>query len=382
MPSVFLVGVAFVTFPFAHEEQVKLARVYTAIRLAGPPLNEELVRLVCHLFTPEEAGVARKLPFFTPRPLSVIARKARKPAEAIAPVLEAMAGKRVILRAEKGYALLPLVPGMFEYMLVNGVDTPWHREFARLFNQLFATGYVEHYTRTFAPATRIIPLQPPVDQQNMVVTASLMDEMIDCHDRFAVAGVCQCRQVRRFVGNECQRADNTDGCLVLGRFADALIKADSGRYVEKTEMREIVAERWEKGLVFFTGNVSPESPNVICTCCDCCCHFIETVNHYQGRNIVAPPALTAVVDEDICNHCGRCIKACNTHAHTLSDKTHCFDAEKCIGCGLCVSACPQGAIAMCENPEYRAPSKNFATLGAKLMPAVTATALRVKIKRR
>lgn len=369
-------------FSFASPEQVKLARVFSSVRLAGPPLSEALVRLVCHLFTPEEADVARKLPFFNPRPLSVIARRTRKRAATIEPLMESMAEKRVIYRSKKGYALLPLVPGTFEYMLMNGVDTPWHRRFAELFNELFATGYVGHYTGTPAPATRTIPLETAVQHLDIGTDAGLLSDMINGHDRFAVATVCQCRQVHRFLGNECNRADHTDGCLVFGSFADAVIKAGSGRYVEKHEMREIAAQRWEKGLVFFTGNVAPESPNVICTCCDCCCHFLETVNHYQGRNIVAPPPVMAMVGEDTCNHCGRCINACNTHAHTISGKTHCFDPEKCIGCGLCIPACPEGAITMRKNPAYHPPARNFGALGAKLMPAVTATALKVKIKRR
>ncbi|MDY6822979.1 MAG: 4Fe-4S binding protein [Thermodesulfobacteriota bacterium] len=369
-------------FSFASPEQVKLARVFSSVRLAGPPVNDTLVRLVCHLFTPEEADVARKLPFFTPRPLSTIARRTRKRAAAIEPFLESMAEKRVIYRSDRGYALLPLVPGTFENILINGADSPWHRRFAELFNELFATGYVAYYTGTPAPATRTIPLQSAVEHLSAGLNAGLLTDMIDCHDRFAVATVCQCRQVQRFLGNECNRADPAAGCLVFGSFADAVIKSNSGRYVEKSEMREIAADRWEKGLVFFTGNVSPESPNVICTCCDCCCHFLETVNHYQGRNIVAPPPFVATVNEDKCNHCGRCLKACNTRAHTLSDKTHCFDPAKCIGCGLCVPACPEGAITMCENPDHHPPARNFGALGAKLMPAVTATALKVKIKGR
>ncbi|MDY6904411.1 MAG: 4Fe-4S binding protein [Thermodesulfobacteriota bacterium] len=370
------------SYSFASKEQIKLARVISSVRLAGPPMSDELMRLVCHLFTPEEADVARKLPFFNPRPLSVIARRTRKPAQSIEPLLATMAEKRVIYRSRKGYALFPLVPGMFEYMLINGVDSPWHRRFAELFHDLFATGYIGHYTGTPVPATRTIPLQAPVDHQSRVVNKGFMAEMIDCHDRFAVANVCQCRQVQRFRGEACKRADHTDGCLVFGSFADGLIKAKSGRYVEKAEMREIVAERWEKGLVFFTANVSAKSPNAICTCCDCCCHFLETVNHYQGKNLVAPPEVIAVVDEVKCNHCGRCIKACNTHAHRISNKTHFYDAEKCIGCGLCVSACPENAITMQENPGYKSPAGNFGVLGAKLMPAVTTTALKVKIKRR
>ena len=71
----------------AHPAQVELAKVFTSVRLMGPPLGEKVVRLVAHLFSPEEAEVARHLPFYYPKPLEKIAGKAgRDPAE-IKPLL-------------------------------------------------------------------------------------------------------------------------------------------------------------------------------------------------------------------------------------------------------------------------------------------------------
>jgi NAD-dependent dihydropyrimidine dehydrogenase PreA subunit len=146
-------------------------------------------------------------------------------------------------------------------------------------------------------------------------------------------------------------------------------------------MKDIVAERWEKKLVFMTGNVAPGNSNAICTCCDCCCHGLEAVNHFHSAGILAAPHFLARVDEARCNNCGKCARACNTYAHTWENKKHQYDPAKCIGCGNCVSVCKELAISMAENPSYKPPSKSFTTLGLKLLPATAWSGLRAKLSR-
>jgi len=363
----------------ADPAQVKLARVFSSVLLMGPPMGRQLVELVAHLFSPEEAEVARHLPLYYPRPLRTISRKTGRPAEEILPLLEEMSRRRVIYGGEKGYSLLPLIPGMFEYLLMNGADSEWHREYARRLTELYGTGYVRKYATRSLPAVRNIPVQAAIEDKSRVADADLISEMIDAHTEFAVLNVCQCRQSISFSGGECKRAAPEDGCLVFGSFARASAGNGSGRMVEKEEMRDIVADRWEKKLVFLTGNVSPSSPNAICTCCDCCCHFLETVNHYGGGALLAAPHFKARVDTDLCDNCGKCARACNTGAHVMEAKVHYYHADKCIGCGACVDVCTKAkAITMVENPEYRPPSKDFRMLGLKLLPGFMMAGLKAR----
>ncbi|MBN1341282.1 MAG: 4Fe-4S binding protein [Phycisphaerae bacterium] len=62
----------------------------------------------------------------------------------------------------------------------------------------------------------------------------------------------------------------------------------------------------------------------------------------------------AVVDEEICIGCGRCLKPghCEAIAMTDDDKAR-VDPDECIGCGVCRSLCPVGAISykVKEKPE-------------------------------
>jgi len=354
----------------------------SSVRLIGPPFDEKLVRLVAHLFSPEEAEIARRLPFYYPQSLRMIALRSFTSAEKILPRLNSMADRKVILRTKGGFSLLPLIPGMFEHMLIDGVDTPWHREYARLLADVFTTGYVRSYSRVKLPAIKNIPVNVEVPSTGRVANTDAVAEMIEAHDNLAVANVCQCRQSLRFVEKTCNRSLPEDGCLIFGSFAAASVNDGSSRRVDRAEMTDIVAERRGKNLVFLTANITAENPNAICTCCDCCCHFLESVNHYGCKSLLAPPPHLARVDEGLCNNCGRCVKACNMSAHRLENKVHSYVGDKCIGCGLCVAVCKKGAISMADNAAYRPPARGFASLGIRLMPKTAISGLRAIVARR
>ena len=364
-----------------HPVQIDLARVFSSVRLLGPPMDDKLIRLVAHLFTPEEAAVAIHLPFYRTRPVEWLARRAGRDPSSLQPILDVMGDKRVIFRAGSGYSLIPLIPGMFENMLIGGIDTPWHREYAQLLDDVFRTGYVREYARTPLPAVRNIPVQKVIENHQHVASVDLVSEMIQAHDDLAVATVCQCRQSLRFRGKTCKRSSPEDGCLIFGVLARGVVKSGDGRKVSRDEMRAIVDDRYAKKLVFLTGNLKPESPNAICTCCECCCHMLESVNDYGAMPLVAASHFMAEVDEGKCTSCMKCAKACNTRAHELVAKKHRYHAERCIGCGQCVTVCQEDAVHMVTNPAFREPSPGFKELGWKMLPGSALTAVRVRLSR-
>jgi ferredoxin len=361
--------------------QLELVRRYSAVSHLGPRQDEALRKMIAHLFTPAEADVLRHVPFYRPRSLASIARRAGRMPSDILPVLDSLAKRRIIAGGRRGYALLPLLPGIFEHMLSTGVDTEWHREFARLLDQIFESGYFSEYLRRKVPLVRNIPVQQAVETRSRVVDADLMSAMLERHDRFGVIHVCQCRQAMRFNGHECRRAAPEDGCLVFGDFARNIDGRGSGRLVPREEMRAIVEDRWARNLVLMTGNVGAGSPNAICTCCDCCCYLVRSVNQYGGHNYLAPPAFVAAVDASRCTDCGRCVKVCNTHAHRLEEGRHVFRMEACIGCGLCAGVCPPKAISLVENSAYRQPSRTFPRLGLRLLPPTAWSLLMARWRR-
>lgn len=66
--------------------------------------------------------------------------------------------------------------------------------------------------------------------------------------------------------------------------------------------------------------------------------------------IEAPPRI-AVIDENACIGCTKCIQACPVDAIVGASKLmHTVLAELCTGCELCLPPCPVDCIAMIDDP--------------------------------
>ncbi|HEX7325814.1 MAG TPA: RnfABCDGE type electron transport complex subunit B [Rhodanobacteraceae bacterium] len=82
---------------------------------------------------------------------------------------------------------------------------------------------------------------------------------------------------------------------------------------------------------------------------------VRTLARITGQPVLAldpacgepTPARVAVIDEDACIGCTKCIQACPVDAIVGASKLmHTVIADLCTGCGLCVAPCPVDCIAM------------------------------------
>ncbi len=366
-----------------NDVYARLAEVFSTEAMIGPDKNESLLmELLLHCFTPGEAEIALHLPFFYKTiPLEKVAKSAGKKPGEIKPLLDAMTKRGVIRGRGKGYALLPILPGLFENVLMDGDDGPWHREFARIANRLYETGYVRKYLEHPTRVVRSIPLESELDLRNEHVDPDRIEQMIRSHETIAVLDNCQCRHARHLEGHDCRRADRLDGCIAFGSFARLYAERGGARLVDRDTMRAIVRDRIDKKLLFLAGNVAAGSSNQICTCCDCCCHMLGQIISFDPGLIVTAPKYRAVVDESRCTNCGKCVAACNLLAHGMKGKRHTYDPKRCIGCGLCAGACKAVAIDMVENDDYRKPSGGFKRLAVRLAPSKAMAVIKSKMKK-
>jgi ferredoxin len=72
-------------------------------------------------------------------------------------------------------------------------------------------------------------------------------------------------------------------------------------------------------------------------------------NQFLGETNWVPHV--AIIDEDLCNGCERCIRVCPHDALSMNAMTKVVvNEEICAGCGLCWYECPEDAITLKDFP--------------------------------
>jgi Pyruvate/2-oxoacid:ferredoxin oxidoreductase delta subunit len=358
----------------------QLAKKYSSVKFMGPPFDDKLITLLAHIFDKEEAFIVTFMSLIKPINLNQLSKKSKCHKEYLKLKLEKMRQKKTILDFNGKYMLYPLLPGMFERILLSGDETPWHRRFSELASDIFAAGYLKDYFKKPIHAVRSIPVQKTISSNNYALDTDKISELVESHKYFGVFNSCACRHSRYLVGEKCSRASHTDGCLTFGEYSQNLGKDGGGRSISKSEMIDIIAERSEKNLIFITSNIGLSQPTGVCTCCDCCCHALMIQNKFNGQ-LIAPSHFKIKINTQLCSNCGNCYTACNTEALNYQDNKLHYNSENCVGCGNCLQFCSKKAISMELNPKFKTPPKNYTSLILKLMPSVIKMGSRLKIKR-
>ncbi|MCL4193597.1 MAG: 4Fe-4S binding protein [Thermoguttaceae bacterium] len=370
-------------YPRVPQVYRDVAEVYASPVLMGPPICDELMTLVQHLYTEEEAAAVRHLGILSWRTARQVARAERRGEEEIEPVLQRLAvEKRAIAsscsRPAWRYKLLPLLPGVFEMVLISeSAETisPWHHRLAQLFEALYETGYLADYMRPGAtPAVRYLPVGKAIAAHPMALPSDRLEVLLDRFDTFGV-GQCQCRTSALAAGKGCDAP--RQNCTVMGQWAERGIDAGWLKPVSRQNVLDIKREAESHGLVTWMMNVESTEGQCSCSCCGCCCKALRVVNEFNLPNTFAPPHFLPRFALDKCTRCGRCAAKCPMGAITVdvAAKTHAWRAERCIGCGLCAVACDrQQAVAMEPVADYKLPYRSWMSFLLRAAPGMARTA--------
>jgi len=345
-------------------------RLSSPLRM-GPPLCDELIELVQHLFTEEEASVVRHLGTLRGRTAEQIARAERRPVDQVEPILARLAMEKRAIAAggpdgKRKYHLMPIMPGIFEMVLIGQSPetmSPWHRRFAELFESLYETGYFGQYTLAQkgrpTPLVRFLPVGRAIEAHPMALPSDRLEVVLDRYETFGV-GQCQCRMAMQVTARGCGRP--VGNCMAMGRWAEEGIRHGFLRQVSRPEALAIKREAEEHGMVNWMMNVDVADGQISCSCCGCCCHAMRMVNEYNAPATVAPPHFLPAFDTAQCTWCGKCVRACPMGALAMDRdaKTREHRLQRCIGCGLCAVACgDRRAIAMEPVPDHKLPYKSW-----------------------
>lgn len=357
--------------PEVAKAYLDVAKAYSSPLLVGPPICDELIALVQHMFTEEEAELVRHMKPMRPHTAAGLAKAAGKTLEEALEILRRIAHDRHLLAyygkgngEKERFMLMPIMPGAFEDVMLNlagEIVTPWHARFAELCEALFDTGYmVDHVNRPVNPV-RYLPVGEVVEALPNAYPSDKLEAILERYSEFAV-GQCQCRLSRQLVGKGCGKSLET--CTAMGSVVPFVVNSGRMKKASMQDVLDIKRAAEKEGMVTWMMNADSDkfTSNNTCSCCACCCEALRTVSEFSHPGFIAPPHFMPVTDDSRCKPCGDCAKACPMGAMVLmetGDKRWIeHRPERCIGCGLCVVACTQKAKSLREVPDYKEPLKN------------------------
>lgn len=332
------------------------------------------IRLLKHLFTPEEAKIAIFLRFGWERdlePLEVIYEQAKETGmslEELEEILDRMVSKGSIMSKRGGdkkyYGNALLMVGMFEFQ-VNKLT----KDFVKDYEDYFIQGWLPEAFRVKAAQMRTIPVEKSIEFEHNVSTYDNITKVIDAAEGpFAILN-CVCRQVKDILEDPCKATDRREVCMASGIMAQLTIDQGRGRAITKEEALEILQKNQEEGLIIQPDN--SQKLSFICSCCSCCCENLSKYILLPNPASVVIANYYAEVDPDLCIGCGTCVEICQMKAISLKDEVSSIKRKRCIGCGNCVVKCPEEAISLYKRERQFTPFATMDDLFDKVMERKT-----------
>ncbi len=306
------------------------------------PSGVEL-RLLKRLFTPKEAKLAMHLTL-NREEARMIARRAKLSLNEAEQRLSEMARKGLIFSVEMEgapalYQAVPWVVGIYEFQVNNPDDS-----FFRDVNEYISTRSQPSRPQPI-PQMRTIPIAQSIEPHLEALPYERAEELIKAHKKFAVAP-CICRRKAEKTGGGCDAPE--EACLIFGDWADYYVRNGIARYIDRSELSNILTMADKANLVLQPNN--SRELVVMCCCCGCCCGILTRIkSHPRPSELVASP-FTARYEPEKCEGCGTCVDRCQMDALIFEGDRLVFKSHRCIGCGLCVSTCPTGSLTLERKP--------------------------------
>ena len=330
----------------------------------GTPSYKALFEILQELFTDEECQLASVMPFQLAT-AKRIAKIAKQDLQTVEDRLRTMVEKGLVmdLRLDDNprayYYLNPAMIGFFEFTMMKkrkNIDQAkvahlmW--EYIREDPQLrFFRMATEGPTFLARPLVNELALEPEVVSE--VLDYEKASYIVEQTHSWAEA-ICHCRHVKQHMGKRCRYP--LRHCLSFGLAADALVRANISKPIEKERALDILQYARDKGCVQMGDNVKNQ-PTFICNCCKCCCEMMEGFRTVRFPEKVITSNYEAELNPEQCRGCGRCARACPVDVIDLvpaqpnqqapKRKQHAqINQDLCLGCGVCQPKCRFGALTM------------------------------------
>jgi electron transport complex protein RnfB len=317
------------------------------------------LRILKHLFTPEQANVALHLNY-KPQSARDVFNQSKGQGLTLRKVknmLEEMEKNGAILSTVKNgtehYFTIPLLVGIVE--LHANKATP---QFWADFSQYTSGEYGKAYVSTKVSQMRTIPVEKSIPVEHHVATFDQIREVINKTDGPISVNACMCREGAKGRGQPCKVTSRRDTCMCFGDWARHFIKLGLSREITREEALEVIRQNQEDGLVLQPNNY--QKVDFVCSCCGCCCGVLV------ARKMMPKPAenwahnFYSVVDAESCTACGTCVEKCQMDAIKVDEQAGyaVIDLDRCIGCGNCVASCPSEALKLVKIEKEAVPPED------------------------
>ncbi len=312
------------------------------------------IRILKHIFSPEEARMATKLTFDYESIETIYERvdNEKYSLEDLRKMLDTMVEKGGIhykrVNGEKHYANAVLMVGMYEYQLKRLT-----REFVQDIFQYAGEGFAVEAFSTGINQLRVIPVEESIARENIIGTYDELNEIIQSLEGPFCVVECICRNAQDLLGEPCKQTKERENCMVFGEWAQMNIELGWGRSIEKEEALEILRKNEQDGLILQP--INSQKPGAICSCCACCCGLIRGMKSLPRPVDFAVSNYYAQVDSERCIGCETCIDRCQLEALQMDEGVSQVNRDRCIGCGNCVSTCPEEAISLQQKDQTTIP---------------------------
>ncbi len=328
------------------------------------------IRLLRHLFTPEEAEIVLELSAL-PEPLERIYRRLRHTGitiEDLEASLDSLVARGNILGGKyyenkgrgKYYSKAQLTIGMYELQGKNLT-----REFEKDYNEYVNEEFHKAFFSKKTSQMRTIPINKGFTPERFVGAYDNLREWINSTTRPIAVGKCICRHGKDLLEDPCKHSDIRETCIFFEDVANWAVDAGNARTITKDETLEILEQAENAGMVLQPEN--NQQPHFVCCCCGCCCHVLRSLSKYPRPVEYYHSNYYAKVEPVQCEMCWECIEKCPMEALAMEDEGTSVNLDRCIGCGVCNVACPSGAISLIAKDKVYTPPKHHDAMYQKIL---------------
>ena len=276
--------------------------------------------------TDEQISVMLAMTDMKPSFVPLIAKKAKMPVKRTREVLREITEIGLVVQVVvpkvglEIYLLPPYTPGIFEFLLINEKFCLAHPEIAYAFHGHATTSQIEHAPNTpmGAGIMRVIPVESAIPAGTEQIDNERVSKYIEDNDGHLSVTPCQCRRVRRLMGEG--SGDLDEGlCIFMGHVADMFNRTGKGKPVSVAEAKALVQKCDERGCVHQITTLHKGETFAVCNCMPESCLALG-VSQYYNTPDTSRSNYVAEIDQEKCVACGQCTDRCANNAIQMGQK--------------------------------------------------------------